>query len=338
MANKHFLDLSGLTDFLERIKAMFGGASFDLSRIIIFGDSFTQGYTPDGTVSSWGKQLITLLGNTVKKSDVYGEGGCGFSHSSASTGRTFLQAWNNHKTSISWRSEATTVIVMGGWNDGDQSYSNVVGAFETFMKQVRSDCPRAKIIYLYNPGLTVNTSNIVRACYRACVAGEVSNLTKVDSWWWMLMEKTLFSSDNVHPTADGHKQIAWNVFNALHGNNISHICDYDLTLSSGTSAVLYIRNDMVRIYYSAKITAARAVSCGYFEKWMFPKNSWGGPGLRYNDVVGLLSSGTSFTQPIVASFGGSENGRSLYFIHIGSDLTTGNAFYNRTFDALEFFG
>lgn len=327
-----------LAQYITQIQGARSLATLNLSRLIIFGDSFTQGYTPDGNVTSWGNKLVSMLGDRVSQSNVYGEGGCGFSHSSASTGRTFLQAWNNHKSQISWRSQATTVIIMGGWNDGDQSYSNVINGFETFMNQVRSDCPDATIIYMFNPGLTVVDSNIVRACYRACDSGEIDNMIKIDSWWWMLLEKSVFSTDHVHPTADGHSMIAQCAFNALFGQEVTHVCDYDLTLNGGTAATLYIRNDMVRIYYSSNITGSRAIGCAYLDEWMFPSTSWGGPAIRYNDIVGLLSSGTSFSQPIVASFGGQSNGRSLYFIHIGSDLSTGSAFYNRTFDCLEFFG
>lgn len=330
--------LDTLAGYVRQIQSGAGGVISDVSNLIIFGDSFVQGYTPTGNVTSWGNILVGMLGDDVKQSHVYGEGGCGFYHSSASTGRTFLQAWNNHKSQISWRSQASTVIIMGGWNDADQSYTNITNAFESFMDQVRSDCPNATIIYIFNPGITVADSNTVRACYRACSAWEIGNLLKIDSWWWMLLEKDLFSSDNVHPTSDGHNRIAWNVYNALHGCSISHIQNYDLTISSGTAATLYIRNDMVRLYYSANITSNRAVGCAYFDDWMFPESDWGGPALRYNDIVGLLSSGTTFSQPIVASFGGQSNGKSLYFIHVGSDLSTGSAFYNRTFDALEFFG
>lgn len=327
-----------LAQYITQIQGARSLATLNLSRLIIFGDSFTQGYTPTGNVTSWGNRLVSMLGDRVSQSNVYGEGGCGFSHTSASTGRTFLQAWNNHKSQISWRSQATTVIIMGGWNDGDQSYSNVINGFEEFMNQVRSDCPNATIIYMFNPGLTVVDSNIVRACYRACDSGEIDNMIKIDSWWWMLLEKSVFSTDHVHPTAEGHSMIAQRAFNALFGQEVTHVCDYDLTLNGGTAATLYIRNDMVRIYYSSNITGSRAIGCAYFDEWMFPSTSWGGPAIRYNDIVGLLSSGTSFSQPIVASFGGQSNGRSLYFIHIGSDLSTGSAFYNRTFDCLEFFG
>ena len=324
--------------YVSQIPVGGNNLSIDVSKLIIFGDSFTQGYTPTGNVTSWGNKLVSMLGDRVVQSNVYGEGGCGFSHSSASTGRTFLQAWNNHKSQISWRSQATTVIIMGGWNDGDQSYLKVVNGFEEFMNQVRSDCPNATIIYMFNPGLTVVDSNIVRACYRACDSGEIDNMIKVDSWWWMLLEKSVFSTDHVHPTADGHSMIAQCAFNALFGQEVTHVCDYDLTLNGGTAATLYIRNDMVRIYYSSNITESRAIGCAYFDEWMFPSTSWGGPAIRCNDIVGILSSGTSFSQPIVASFGGQSNGRSLYFIHVGNDLSTGSAFYNKTFDCMEFFG
>lgn len=327
-----------LAQYITRIQSERSLATINLSKLIIFGDSFTQGYTPTGNVTSWGNKLVSMLGDAVSQSHIYGEGGCGFSHSSASTGRTFLQAWNNHKSQISWRSQATTVIIMGGWNDGDQSYSNITAGFEEFMSQVRADCPDAMIVYMFNPGLTVVDSNAVRACYRACASGEIDNLIKIDSWWWMLLEKTVFATDYVHPIAEGHSMIARCAFNALFGQEVTHICDYDLTLNRGTIATLYIRNDMVRLYYSANITADRAIGCAYFDEWMFPSAEWGGPAIRYNDIVGLLSSGTSFSQPIVASFGGQSNGRSLYFTHVGSDLSTGSAFYNRTFDCMEFFG
>ena len=324
--------------YVSQIPTGGNGMSIDVSNLIIFGDSFTQGWTPDGTVTSWGELLVKMLGDMVSQSDVYGEGGCGFSHSSASTGRTFLQAWNNHRSSISWLSKATTVIVMGGINDSDQEYGDVVSGLKSLIDRIRVDCPYAKIIYMFNPAISVYEPNIIRACYRAYSSGEVSGFLKINSWWWVLLENTLFASDYLHPTLNGQKQIAQNVYNSLFGLNVTHMINYDLDLNAGTSATLYIRDDKVRFYFSSNITAARAISVAYFEEWMFPNSSHGGPNSRYNDVVGLLSSGTTFPQPIIASFGQSSNGRVIYFIHIGSDLSTGSAFYNRTFDALEFFG
>ena len=324
--------------YVSKIPIAGNGMSIDASNLIIFGDSFTQGWTPDGTVTSWGTLLVDMLGDMVSQSNVYGEGGCGFSHSSASTGRTFLQAWNNHKSSISWLSQATTVIVMGGINDSDQQYTNVVSGFQALIDRIKIDCPSAKIIYMFNPAISVYEPNIIRACYRTYSAGEVNGLLKINSWWWLLLEKTLFASDYLHPTLNGQKQIAQNVYNSLFGINVTHLNNYDLNLNKGTSATLYIRDDKVRIYFSSNITATRAISVAYFEEWMFPNSSHGGPASRYNDIVGLLSSGTSFSQPIIASFGQSSNGKVIYFIHIGSDLSTGSAFYDKTCNCLDFFG
>ena len=127
---------------------------------------------------------------------------------------------------------------------------------------------------MFYPGLPVVVSNTVRACYRACKAGEIDNMIKLGSWLWMLLEKSVFSTDYVHPTSDGHSMIAQCVFNALFGQAVTHVCDYDLTINGGTTAILYIRYDMLRLSYSATLTAPRAIGCSYFAAWMLLRSVW----------------------------------------------------------------
>lgn len=308
--------------------------NIDTTNLIIFGDSFTQGYSPDGNTSSWAHKLVDMLDTT--QSDVYGEGGIGCVHTSGSTSRNALQAWNNHIASVPWRADATCVIIMLGWNDTGEEYTDVTSAVTTFFNKIRQDCPDAKIVYLFNPGITVSDRHVVRAYYR--VARQLPNIVAVDSYWWMLLDSNNFASDHVHPVQNGQDLIAKNVFNALNGLRPTHTYEYDLDLSTGTSAQLRINNDKVTIYFACNMTASRANSVATFKPWMFPSNGFGGPNFKNDDFVGLSGSGTTIAGQVTASFGSETYGASIYFIHAGNDLTTGTARFIKTFDALAFFG
>ena len=315
---------------IERAKIENGILGLDLSKIIIFGDSFTEGYSPDGNVISWGNRLIPYL--ECEKSHVYGEGGVGFTHMSSSSRRTGIQAWNNHKGEISWLDEATTVFVMLGWNDNDQDYGDsFMDAVETFFNQVLSDCPNASVVYLFNPGLVPPKKQIIRKIYDAVMIYAKQKVVFWDSWSWMVFNESCFSSDNVHPNSSGQTTIARNVYRKLLGGDIETSAVCNISDVNGFTFNLERNGKMVNIYASGTVNAIRANAIGHFPGYFTPWKKSAGPVLRWSFPV-MLGTGKIG----LLDMGGS-NGNSVYILQT-DDYISDSFQITSSVDLLEFLG
>ena len=305
----------------------------DFKNTIFVGDSYGQGWSPDGTYSSWEDALATILPNMEQSAKING-GGIGFAHTSASISQNALQCWNANKRSINWLATATAVIVMLGINDTDQSTPTVRTNAQNFFEQVKSDCPNATIYYFFNTGYTIASRGICMACYEAAYSH--SYIRCYESAWWMLLQDSYFASDFKHPNAAGHQLIARKMLNALMGVEVNNHVYKDIDDVDSFKFNVYVTNQEIRIYASGAVTANRAVVMGHFPAEFFDGN--GSPAITCTDMVGLQGSSTTITGSCAVCFGGSAFGRSVFAIHTGSDLTTGTIRFCKTFNVYSFFG
>lgn len=305
----------------------------DFKNTIFVGDSYGQGWSPDGTYDSWEDELATILPNMEKSAKING-GGIGFAHTSASISQNALQCWNANKRSINWLATATAVIVMLGINDTDQSTTAVKTNAQNFFEQVKSDCPNATIYYFFNTGYTIASRGICMACYEAAYSH--SYIRCYESAWWMLLQDDYFSSDFKHPNAAGHQLIARKMLNALMGAKVNNHVYKNIDDVADSKFNVYVTNQEIRIYAAREVTANRAVIMGHFPAEFFDGN--GSPAITCTDVVGLQGSGTTIAGSCAVCFGGSSFGRSVYAIHSGADLTTGTIRFCKTFNVYSFFG
>ena len=305
----------------------------DFSNTIFVGDSFGQGWSPDGTYSSWEEQLASILPGLKQSAEING-GGIGFSHVSASISQNALQCWNANKGDVSWLSQDTAVIVMLGMNDTDQTTPTVRSNAENFFEQVKSDCPNATIYYFFNTGYTIASRGICMACYEAAYSH--SYIRCYESAWWMLLQDSYFASDFKHPNAAGHQLIARKMLNALMGVEVNNHVYKDIDDVAGFKFNVYVTNQEIRIYTSGSVGANRATAMGHFPEEFF--DGGGSPAITCTDIVGLQGSGTNIDGSCAVCFGGSAFGRSVFAIHSGTDLTTGTIRFTKTFNVYSFFG
>ena len=101
-------------------------------KLVYIGDSYLDGYSPDGTFEAWGSRTDKLLG--ISGSVSYHKGGYGFvtqgGYENLLTGRA--------------DSSVTDVVILGGWNDKYTSEEILNGVKRTVNK-CRSLYPNARI-------------------------------------------------------------------------------------------------------------------------------------------------------------------------------------------------
>lgn len=190
------------------------------NRYVLIGDSYLDGYTPQGNVNDFGGKLKTMLkcddGDWFQKS----KGGTGFVASS--DGKTFMTLINDIYPSVTHPETITHVIFAGGWNDSGYTSENIQSAIASTYAIVMQKFPNA----------TMYTANVASSFYNAeklwyihdhvehaysysainnehCVhLGYIGN---------NLHERGMLADDGVHPTDWGQGIIAISIFYALNG-------------------------------------------------------------------------------------------------------------------------
>lgn len=175
----------------------------DEGAVVLIGDSYGKGYTPQGTVASW----IDLIKKDFTKCYTSAIDGSGFLN-----GTTFLQQLINLSANI--KEDVKLIIVGGGYNDKGYAQSYIIAAISTFASYVKERFPRAKVIVAemgWGVDLHSRTdvhNNVFQSYAVGCAA---NNFTYSAACTYPLHDYNLFSSDGFHPNANG--QIA--ITNAL---------------------------------------------------------------------------------------------------------------------------
>ena len=196
--------------------------------VVLLGDSYGEGYNPDGNVTSWIEMATTAL--TRRGVNVYSRylGGIGIvaKHDGVNFA-TLLDQLGNSLTDAQ-KKKVGTVYIGGGWNDG---YNTSVSDFRTGINAIEnyahSHFSNAKIVYdwfgfgnwlvsssVANQSLSI-TSNIERA-FEGVKTSNFKNVSLLDSTY-LLRKASYFASDGIHPTLSGQQKLANHVIDVLAG-------------------------------------------------------------------------------------------------------------------------
>lgn len=192
------------------------------NRYVLIGDSYLEGYTPDGHVNDFGGKLKTMLkcadGDWVQKQ----KGGIGFC--GASEGKTFLTLVDEAYASTTNPETITHVIFAGGYNDARFSSEDIQSAINACYAKVMSKFPNCTM-YVANVGscfgnaqqlwyMHDHTNHAYTFCAinnEHCVyLGYIGNI---------LHERGMMASDGVHPTDWGQGMLATSLFYKLNGSD-----------------------------------------------------------------------------------------------------------------------
>lgn len=229
--------------------------TFDFNgKTICIGDSYGEGYNPDGNVTGWPTLLKGYLGLTDDNFFSNSLGGSGFVNNT--TFATLLNQTSNHFHN----EDVTNVIVCGGFNDMNTTENAIINAIDNFKKQAEIIYPNAHIfVGFIGESTTMSTRGsliLPRASYNSgCGYNGITYLSGVEN---ALHADQMFGSDGIHPNVWGEESIAKAISNALlngyasvvHvGSNITNV-----TFKNGFTGSTIIEtsqyNDMCSLYGS----------------------------------------------------------------------------------------
>lgn len=185
--------------------------------IITIGDSYGDGYTPDGMVKPWcdilHEQYFSDASFYVNKS----KGGSGFganTHFSALLSEAIAELSDKQKKQVKY------VVVAGGWNDQSIAASTVKSGIKDTI-DLMSQLPNATLYigWIATPiiGFTtvakVKAYNEIKTLYET-YWGKFKFLSGADS---ALSWVGVLASDNIHPNSSGQYSIADMIYKAMGG-------------------------------------------------------------------------------------------------------------------------
>lgn len=198
-----------------------------IKKCIIIGDSYADGYTPDGNVTSWSTQLKNALSNKYDEIVTTSLGGVGFimNISIQKSFKTLLEEVN-----ISDKENVTDIIVCGGWNDTGYSIQVLTEAIQTFMNYAKENFPNAMVTVgmigcdMNNNEKILSLIDIVTRCYSN--VGQFENARFIGNSETILHSREQFSSDRYHPNQTGQNDLFSKILNFIKGGNVENNWGY----------------------------------------------------------------------------------------------------------------
>lgn len=226
-------------------------------KIVLIGDSYDEGYTPDGNVQGWGEKLISSMPYCTFVNKY--SGGSGFSHVSASTGKKFIDLLNEAGASMGEadRNNVSLVLVAGGMNDSDQTKADLINATNAFASRCRELYPYAECTFAFigwsSQSAIRNKLRTLCSNLRSCRA---SGMKIITSTAFTLHDYSYFSSDGIHPNASGQDAITQTLSGVVLGSEPNITIEYSLYNfnSSEMDSKVDSTNNEIKNYLSLRST------------------------------------------------------------------------------------
>lgn len=183
---------------------------FNGKKYILIGDSYADGYTPDGNVTSWQQLFVntTGLSNTIQKH----LGGTGFVN--------LVQNKNFQSLleEVADDNNVTDIVVLGGYNDTSYNAQQIYNAINSFLIKAEEKFPNATVSIGF-----VGWSNTPNKLYPLSIVCQryKESCGYFNCRYLNNMEFTLhnyfsdFSSDGFHPNSSGQTKLARNLVQSL---------------------------------------------------------------------------------------------------------------------------
>ena len=186
--------------------------TFDFNgKTICIGDSYGEGYNPDGDVTGWPVLIKSYLGLTDDNFFSNSLGGAGFIN-----GTTFASLLN--QTSNHFKNEEVrNIIVCGGFNDINKSETDLINAIFNFKKTANALYPNAQIFvgFIGNSTKMDTRGGLISPRASYCSGCEYNGITYLSGCENALHSTAMFGSDGVHPNTWGEESIAKAISNAI---------------------------------------------------------------------------------------------------------------------------
>lgn len=170
---------------------------------IFIGDSYTQGYSPDGNISN---TFVNQIINNLKITDakISANGGASFANSA----NNFLTLLKN--INVTDKNSITNIVVFGGYNDYNWSKTDIITGMTNFFNYAKTNYPNA-IISIGYVGFCTDSSTYNKRADSVSIYNEVSGHlggNYLSGCEYILHNTNEMSSDGIHPNITGHKMLA----------------------------------------------------------------------------------------------------------------------------------
>lgn len=211
------------------------------NRYVIIGDSYLDGYTPEGNVESFGSKLKNMMNASDEDWIMAHYGGVGFVNTvSGKNYKSLTQEAYNRTTKPE---TITHVIYAGGYNDGSYTSEEIQKAITDCYNKMHQLFPNA-VMYLANIASTFTNNEVlwhlhdrVLHAYNSA-AGDAKKICSYGYIGNALHERGMLASDGVHPTDWGQWIIASALSYKLRGGEYEPVGRYqEFTAKSKTAGV-----------------------------------------------------------------------------------------------------
>lgn len=210
------------------------------SRYVLIGDSYMEGYTPDGNIESFAPKLKRLLNASDDDFIIACHGGVGFKNIDAS-GKTLITLIDDAYAMTKKPETITHVIFAAGFNDHTYNANDIQVKIIEAYKKVHEKFPKATM-YVANVASIFNSNqadvlyNLQDHVQLAYTRSAQQGYSIVDMGYIgrYLHERSMLSlKDGIHPVDYGHNVIATAMYYKLMGGDYfpvgpssEYVCDY----------------------------------------------------------------------------------------------------------------
>lgn len=217
--SNHTSQISNHTSQISNLSSRIDVNNMLKGQIVMIGDSYLAGWTPDGDVTSWGQHLKNALNKP--NDQIFAVGGVGFCNTVG--GQNFRTLIETASASSAVNNDKVTLVLFGGgYNDVGYSAADIVTAVQDAANKVRNNFPNAAAVFAYmawdrNSG-DKQTYQKLYLPARYASALKQCNIAYLENIYKCLQGvEGLFASDNKHPNNEGQKAICNAILTALRG-------------------------------------------------------------------------------------------------------------------------
>lgn len=211
------------------------------NRYVIIGDSYLEGYNPDGNVESFGTKLQKMMNASDEDWIMAYYGGTGFVNTV--NGKNYETLTKEAYSKTTNPNTITHVIYAGGYNDSSYTSEDIQKAIGKCYSKMLELFPKA-VMYLANIGSTFTNHEVlwhlhdnVLHAYNSAGGGEqrICSLGYIGN---ALHERGMLASDGVHPSSWGQWVVAVALSYKLRGGEYEPVGRFiDFTAKSTTTGV-----------------------------------------------------------------------------------------------------
>lgn len=176
-----------------------------VKKYLFVGDSYADGYTPDGNVTPWESLVKTKLGLTDAQFVTTHQGGFGFGRAAEYNYYTLIAALSDDST-------ITDIVIGGSYNDQGSSEVDITSGIANVRTLCKTKFPNAKLhIAFIGWSKNANAKTNLQLTYRAYKNGcdAYADIDFMKNTQYALHDYfTMFSSDGIHPNLNGQTAIA----------------------------------------------------------------------------------------------------------------------------------